>query len=187
MAYLKIITSVMALFLMSGVSAWAQDNPETERLDGFGPLGHFDENVPNEGAQENRRLWMKELGLSAEQVQKMREIREKFRPRMVEARKNMFAAKKQMKTLIGAPDSSKESLQEAHNAIRDRARVLSDIQFEVMWEMRQLMTPEQKKKFSEHMGPNPNMRRAAGGKNAHWWQRSRRNNSENANGAANGN
>ncbi len=94
--------------------------------------------------------WLKEVNLSADQVQKMRVIRRQYKDKMGRQKQAMRQAQRELRTLMAgtAPESQ---LREKYNQVKTLRQQFAATQFESMLATRAVLTPDQRRKFGEHM------------------------------------
>ncbi len=107
---------------------------------------------------------MKKLELTAEQKEKMKELR-KNNPDMKAKRAEMREVRKKFKEALGS-DASKVELTKLHNELQSKKTEIAKIRFEKMLSIREILTPEQRKLFQE-------MRQKRGKKNHRWKHKNR--------------
>lgn len=96
--------------------------------------------------------WMKDVKLTDDQRAKVEAIHKKTREDMASLRDAMRAKHDAVRDLM-AGDGTPEKLRTAHAEIQDLRRKIDDLHFESMLSVRAVLTPEQRKKFAESMGP----------------------------------
>lgn len=102
-----------------------------------------------EGGQ--RGGMMKELNLTAEQKQKMQELRSGDREKMQNKRKEMQAARDALDAAMKGNASEKEIWGKFDDLQKVQAKFAKE-RFEKVMEIRSLLTPEQRAKFRGSMG-----------------------------------
>ncbi len=90
---------------------------------------------------------MKKLELTAEQKEKMKDLR-KNNPDMKAKRAEMREVRKKFKEALGS-DASKGELTKLHNELQSKKTEIAKIRFEKMLSIREILTPEQRKIFQE--------------------------------------
>jgi Spy/CpxP family protein refolding chaperone len=101
--------------------------------------------------------WLKELNLSAGQMQQIRAVREKYRDRIRASKQSERQAQQELRRLMGG-DASKEQVQEKYRQVKTLREQVADAQFESMLAMRDVLTVEQRQKFAERMKKQRNNR-----------------------------
>lgn len=133
MSKLKYIFTVLFLFTLAGIVA-AQDMP--------------DDPPPRENQQQRPNL-LRELDLSREQVQQIREINQSNRRELRDAQQKVGEARRNLDQAIyseKADDASVQiKLREFQDAQADAARLRANIEFQI----RKVLTPEQLIRFRE--------------------------------------
>ena len=101
---------------------------------------------PHGKKRMHRQGVMKELNLTQEQRQKMRELRQQHRAGMKGLRSQMRQARESMKKAF-QENSSEGQLRTLHNKLMDLQKSVATKRFENLLEVRKILTPEQRKKF----------------------------------------
>ena len=153
MRYPRLFLVLITVILSATVAALGQGAP-------------VQENAPNDQTEGNRPNLFAELGLSPDQRQQIRRIRQEGRPRMIEARMALGEAQRKLDMAIYA-DTLNESevqvrLREFHTAEAELAR----LRFESELSIRKVLTPEQlvrfrdiRRQFAEERRRNGSQRR----------------------------
>jgi Spy/CpxP family protein refolding chaperone len=115
-------------------------NPDTysanNQLIAQAPEGDFDASPRRQGQ------WLQKLNLSAEQRQKISEIRQKYDPRRSQLSETLKTARQELRTMMNGNTPSGE-LRAKHQEVMKLSDELRNLQFESMLEIRQVLTPEQ--------------------------------------------
>lgn len=125
---MKMITLVLSMMLMSG-GAFAKEKKEKKH--------------------ERGEFLKKELGLSDEQLAKVKEIRQASRPEIKENKTQFRQLKTEFKEAMKNPASSAEELTAKFEAFQKARDEFQRKRFAMMLKMREIMTPEQLTKFHE--------------------------------------
>ncbi|MGV0028255.1 Spy/CpxP family protein refolding chaperone [Phormidesmis priestleyi] len=110
--------------------------------------------------------WLRDLDLSADQMQKIRSIRGQYQDKLMSQRQAARQAQRELRILM-AGDASVEEIRQKYREVQTLHQQVADTQFNSMLEMRQVLTPQQRQKFAERMEQrrgNPGMRRPGMGK-----------------------
>lgn len=93
---------------------------------------------------------MEELNLSEAQSQKLATIRQKYQPQLRTLRDQMKTKRDEMRQLMGSNASSAtiRAKNDEINKIRDK---MENLRFESMMEMREVLTPDQRREFAQLM------------------------------------
>ncbi|MFP5386957.1 MAG: Spy/CpxP family protein refolding chaperone [Bacteriovoracia bacterium] len=104
-----------------------------------------------EKSKEHKRgeFLKKELGLTDEQLSKVREIRKKGKGSIKEARKNFMSEKKAFHEALANPDASREELTKKFDSFQKARDEFQRNRFALMLEMRSILEPNQLQKFKE--------------------------------------
>lgn len=89
---------------------------------------------------------MRELGLSNEQSEKLKVLRQKNKEDYRKSKEEMRNSKKQFRDLMKS-NASREELFTAFKAMNDKKRELEQKRFEGMLDAREVLTPEQRAKL----------------------------------------
>ena len=105
----------------------------------------------NAGKKDSRHQFgekmRKELGLSDEQLVKMKEIRKERKGQMKEKREKVKEAKLAFKEIMKDPKASRESIEAKYKALSEAKQASKDLRFETMMEVRGLLKADQLTKF----------------------------------------
>lgn len=93
---------------------------------------------------------MEKLNLTIEQQQKMQSIRRKYQPQMDSLRLEMRTEKEKLRQMMTNNDSS-DNLRQQHQKVASLNQKMSDLRFQIMLEMREVLTPEQRQQWSNMM------------------------------------
>lgn len=138
--------SVLSVLILSfggiAADALAQPNPlpaQTIAQRGPGPRGH-------RGPQ---RL-IEELNLSDSQMQDLEDIRLKYQEQMNEQRQVLMEAQQELNDMMSG-DASEAQLRNQYRQVAQLGQELGDLRFESMLEMREVLTPQQRRELAEKM------------------------------------
>lgn len=131
---------ILFLFLIAALAAWAPDTvaqggPPHEVAEGDGP--------------QRRPNLLAELGLSPEQVQQIRRINQERRPKMMEARRRMGEASRNLDMAIYGDTVSDAEFQVRLKEFHAAEAELSRLRFESELAIRKVLNPEQLVRFRE--------------------------------------
>lgn len=104
---------------------------------------------PDNSQQRGERIFEK-LNLTADQKQKMQEIRNQFTGRIAQQRQAIRQAQQELMTLMSGK-ASPEQLREKHRQVSTLRQQMADLQFESMLQMREVLTPEQRSQLTKLM------------------------------------
>ena len=117
---------------------------------GGGPDGKGGPGKHERGGQEGPGNMFKELNLTEEQEQKLKELREAGRDGSKASREEMKAAHEKMRELLEG-DANESQLRAQHKKLQALKMKMDDERFENMLATRAILTPEQRKKMAEQM------------------------------------
>jgi P pilus assembly/Cpx signaling pathway, periplasmic inhibitor/zinc-resistance associated protein len=90
---------------------------------------------------------MQFLGLSGEQIQEIRRIRQNSRPLVQQAQRRLFETRKALDEAIYADNPNETEIQERLKAVQQAQSEVLAIQAQTEYEIRKILTPEQLEKF----------------------------------------
>ncbi|PSB16318.1 hypothetical protein C7B65_22095 [Phormidesmis priestleyi ULC007] len=94
--------------------------------------------------------WLRDLDLKPDQMQKIQAIRRQSRDQIDRQRQEMQQAQQELRSLM-ASDASADQIREKYRQVKGVRDQLADAQFDSLLEMRQVLTPDQRRKFAERM------------------------------------
>jgi Spy/CpxP family protein refolding chaperone len=94
--------------------------------------------------------WLQELNLSSDQVQRMQAVRDRYRPQLQAQRQQLETAMKKMKDLMTS-DASADQIRQQHNQLESLHKTISDLRFESMLAIRDILTPAQRQQAADLM------------------------------------
>lgn len=94
--------------------------------------------------------WLKDLNLSADQVQKMRAIRNQYQDKISQGRQSVRQSRQELQTLM-AGDATEAQIRAKYNQVKLLKQQVSDTQFESILATRNVLNPEQRRKFANRM------------------------------------
>ena len=107
-----------------------------------------DSNAKNPDAREMG--WLKDLNLSADQVQKMHAIRSQYKDKISQGRQTVRQSRQELQALM-ASDASEAQIREKYQQVKTLKQQVADAQFESMLATRNVLNLEQRRKFASHM------------------------------------
>ena len=87
------------------------------------------------------------LGLSADQLTKLRAVKQKYVGDLKTKREALKAAHDKLREAMGS-DKSVDDIKALHETIKSLQSDMADLHFKIMLETRELLTPEQRVKFA---------------------------------------
>ncbi|MCT0253416.1 Spy/CpxP family protein refolding chaperone [Synechocystis sp. CS-94] len=106
--------------------------------------------------------WMESLDLTDSQKQQLEAIRQKYQGQMQSLSEQMRTSQNELRTLMSGNGSDSE-IRAKHNQVANLRQQLGELRFNSMLESRQVLTPEQRQKFSELMQERRNSRQGRRG------------------------
>lgn len=94
--------------------------------------------------------WLRELNLTADQVQRIQTIRGQYREQLTQQRQSVRKAQQEMRELM-AGSASTDTVRQKHNQVKTLRQQLADTQFESILAIREVLTVEQRRQFAEQM------------------------------------
>ena len=137
------VLSILLLLMGAGAQAQALPNslPDRTVAQNFrGPKRH------HRGPQ----MLMEELNLSQAQIQDLEEIKQKYQDQFSQQRQELKEAQQELSELMAGTASTRQIRNQYRQVSRLRQQ-MGDLHFESMLEMREVLTPEQRRQFAEQM------------------------------------
>lgn len=101
-------------------------------------------------SRDRESQWLRELNLSADQMQKIAAIRRRYRDRIDQNRNRMKQEMSSFHQLMSS-DASADEVRQRYNQIKALRQETGDLRFESLLETREVLTVEQRRKFAEQM------------------------------------
>ena len=98
--------------------------------------------------------WLKDLNLSADQIQKMSAIRNQYQDKISQGRQSVRQSRQELQALM-AGDATEAQIRAKYNEIKVLKQQVSDAQFESTLATRKILNPEQRRKFASRMLRRP--------------------------------
>ncbi|AFY31198.1 Spy/CpxP family protein refolding chaperone [Calothrix sp. PCC 7507] len=116
------------------------------------PLQVLAQTPPTNSPQKPQRQtgWLKDLNLTREQTEKIKNIRNQSKNQIVQKREPVRRVQLELRDLL-AGKAPKEKVSEKYNQLKLLKQQLADVQFENTLAIREILTPEQRQKFAERM------------------------------------
>ena len=112
---------------------------------------------PSRGERMNKML--QQLDLSAEQSQRIETIKEEFKAKNVALDEEIKTNHQQGRLSLGS-DASPEELRQQHQRVQALHQQLNNNRFEMMLQVREVLTPEQQDQLAELIEQKRNQRRS---------------------------
>lgn len=93
---------------------------------------------------------MEELDLTATQRNQLQSIRSEYQPRLMEQKEALEDAYETLRDMM-TDDASTSAVRRQHQQVQALRQEMSDLRFESMLEMREVLTPDQREEFAELM------------------------------------
>lgn len=94
--------------------------------------------------------WLKDLNLSADQVQKIRAIRGQYQDKITQGRQAVRKARQELQALM-AGDATEAQLRAKYNQVKTLKQQVADVQFESILATRNVLNLEQRRKLANRM------------------------------------
>ncbi|BAY11230.1 Spy/CpxP family protein refolding chaperone [Calothrix sp. NIES-2098] len=94
--------------------------------------------------------WLQELNLTSQQIQQIKTIRSQSQNQIKPKREAVQQAQQELRDLL-AGQASKEQVRTKYNQLKVLRQQLADAQFENTLAIREILSPEQRQKFADHL------------------------------------
>jgi periplasmic protein CpxP/Spy len=94
--------------------------------------------------------WIGELNLTPDQMQRMQGIRSRYENQISQRAQALRQAETELQGLM-ASNADSNQIRAKHNQVQTLRQQLAQIRFESMLEMREVLTPEQRRQLAERM------------------------------------
>ncbi|MEH2070820.1 MAG: Spy/CpxP family protein refolding chaperone [Nostoc sp.] len=98
--------------------------------------------------------WIKDLSLTPQQIQQIKQIRTQSKQQMTQKRQAVRQAQQELRDLI-AGTASTQQVRDKYNQIKVIKQQLADAQFENTLAIREILNPAQRQKFADRMYKKP--------------------------------
>ena len=135
--------SVLALAMLSlggGVASANSNNLLPQKL----------AQTPQTQTQSNRSGLIQELNLTSDQAQKMQAVRKQYKDKIAQTSQRLRQAQQELQTLM-ASTAAANQVRDKHRQIVALQQQLGELRFESTLALRELLTPDQRIKYVEHM------------------------------------
>jgi Spy/CpxP family protein refolding chaperone len=115
--------------------------------------------VPSEQQQHRRQEgWLKDLNLTPEQTQKIQAIRSRYKNQLDQQRQAAQQAQRELRDMMVGTASS-DQIRQKYEQVENFRSQLMKTRFNSLLEIRDILTPEQRQKFVQHLNrPRGNLR-----------------------------
>lgn len=100
--------------------------------------------------QAKMKGWLKELNLSPDQIQKIKQIRSQYQGRLTQERQAVQQAQQELKELMTG-NASAERVRQKFDQVQTLRQQLADTRLESMLAIRKVLNSEQRQKLAELM------------------------------------
>lgn len=94
--------------------------------------------------------WIGELNLTPDQMQQMQAIRSRYQNQISQRAQALRQAESELQQLM-ASNADTNQIRTKHNQVQSLRQQLAQVRFESMLEMRQVLTPEQRRQLAQRM------------------------------------
>ncbi len=149
----RIISTVTAATLILPLSAFALQNQPSVNHTQVEPsviAQRMDSDSFRERINERRQELQRELNLTSEQSEKIREIHEEAKEDLKDLHQKLKEEREEMRSLL-ASNANTNRLRQQHEKIQVLKERFDDQRFETMLDVREILTPDQRSQMSELM------------------------------------
>ena len=114
------------------------------------PKGAIVQNAPAPQMKSSEMGWLRDLDLSADQMQKIRSIRSQYKDRLTSQRQAAHQSQQELRSMM-AGDATSDQIRTQYRQVQTLHQQMAETQFNSMLEMREVLTPPQRRKFAERM------------------------------------
>lgn len=93
---------------------------------------------------------LKQLNATPEQKQRMQEIRAQYQDKISQRRQQLRLAQEQLQALLSS-NASPSQIRQKYDELLQLKQEMSKLQFEIILQIREVLTPEQRRQFAEIM------------------------------------
>ena len=136
--------SVLALILLSAGGALTLARPRIQ----WSQLDAQAQQSPPVHSQ--RQGLIQELNMTPAQIRQMQAIRKQYKDQIAQRAAQLRQAQRELQVLIASTDSG-DKVRQKHDQVKALQQQLGDLRFESMLATRQVLNPDQRRKFVERM------------------------------------
>lgn len=114
-------------------------------------------NVPNNRLNQDVPKWIQKVNLTAEQTQRMQTISNKYKGQIFASTQVLHKAQLELSQML-ASDASLDSLRQKHRQVEALKQKVGNLRFESLLEMREVLTPEQRRQVGQNLQNRIRMR-----------------------------
>ncbi|MGA9378191.1 MAG: Spy/CpxP family protein refolding chaperone [Phormidium sp.] len=140
-------------FLTLSISAVAIANPKPW----LSQTTSQNPNLPNNPPNQDVPKWIQRVNLTAEQTQRMQTISNKYKGQILASAKSLRQAQFELGQMLGS-DASIDSLRQKHRQVEALKQKLGNLRFESLLEMREVLTPQQRRQVAQNLQNRVRMR-----------------------------
>ncbi|MGK7914742.1 MAG: Spy/CpxP family protein refolding chaperone [Prochloraceae cyanobacterium] len=149
--HLSVIATICTLTVGSTSSALAAATPKSDT--DLTPTSNqlLVQRRPEQSKQkfeEERGRFIQELNLTEQQQRQIREIRQKYQGQISQQQQELKSARQQLGNMMVGTESN-SAIRAKHRQVTTLQQKLGELRFETMLEMREVLTPEQRRKFAQ--------------------------------------
>ncbi|HIK28696.1 MAG: Spy/CpxP family protein refolding chaperone [Oscillatoriaceae bacterium SKW80] len=106
--------------------------------------------LAQKGPDRGGARWLQQLNLSPEQMQKIQDIRARYKSQIEQNSQTLRLAQQELSNLMAGVASTNE-IREKHRQVQQLRQQLAQIRFESMLEIREVLNPAQRRQFIQMM------------------------------------
>lgn len=106
--------------------------------------------APPQSRRAEMKGWLKELNLSPDQIQKIRQIRGQYQGRLTQQRQAVQQVQQELRELL-AGNASTEQVRQKFDQVQRLKQELANTRMESMLAIRKILNPEQRQKLADLM------------------------------------
>jgi periplasmic protein CpxP/Spy len=103
--------------------------------------------------KQSKQGWLKDLNLTSEQLQQIQDIRKISKGDIAQKRQGVQKVKQELETLM-ANTAPQNEVRKKYQQLKTLRQQLNDAQFENTLAIREVLNPEQRQKYANHMYKN---------------------------------
>ncbi len=149
------LIAASAIVVLVGSAAAYRASTESNRPDAsLAPMDQVLAQNPGDSSGRSTRpdgmKGLRDLNLSSDQVQKIKQIRDRYSQQMRSDRDQVRQAQQELNTLM-AGNATDDQIRSKYAQVKDLRSKVSDAQFNSMLEIRNVLTADQRQKFAQQM------------------------------------
>lgn len=153
MSFRRISLLTLLFLSLSATSAFADAQTQVSPSETPKLTAQSFRNEPGSRQQrrERRGDMMEALDLSQAQQDELQSIRNQYQPRLMEKQQALSEAHQTLREMMIDDNASTSEIRTQHEQVQDLLQEMSNLRFESMLEMREVLTPEQREEFAQLM------------------------------------